>query len=109
MICSRPHVRRHAFRSESGSIIILTALSMVVLLGIVALAVDASFMYTERNRMASAADAAAKSAAFENHRNPSSDLQAYANREVVQHGFDPDPAGTTVVTVNRPPLNGPYT
>jgi Flp pilus assembly protein TadG len=99
--------RRRPAADESGSIIILTALSMVVMLGIVALAVDASFMYTERNRMAAAADAAAKSAAFENHLHPGSNLQAFANREVVSHGFDP--AAATNVTVNRPPLSGPYT
>ena len=91
-------------RSESGSIIILTALSMVVMLGIVALAVDGSFMYTERNRMAAAADAGAKSAVLEYIRNRSASnatLLTFANREAVAHGFNP--AGPASVVLNRPP------
>ena len=106
---SRQHVqpRTRSLRSEEGSILMLTALSMVVLLSMVALAVDGSYMYTERNRMAAAADAAAKSGAIEYRRDPSSNLQAFANREVVRHGFDP--AADTTVTVHRPPSTGPFT
>src|SRR3954468_2140273 len=82
---SRPHL----LKSESGSILILTALAMIVLLGVVALAVDGSFMYTERNRMAAAADGAAKSAAFEVYLGNTDDtaLLAFAKREVSAHGF----------------------
>ncbi len=96
----------HANRPERGSILLLTALSMVVLLGITALAIDASFMFTERNRLASAADAAAKSAAWELWRGAGSNLQAYANREVVMHGFAPNPGGDTDVTLTIPPDDG---
>ncbi|MEQ1726809.1 MAG: pilus assembly protein TadG-related protein [Vicinamibacterales bacterium] len=99
--------RERALRSEEGSILMLTVLSMVALLGVVALAVDGSYMYTERNRMSAAADAAARAGAQEYRRNTSSNLQAFANREVVRHGFNPA-AGTTV-TVNRPPSSGPFT
>lgn len=90
--------------SESGSIVALTALSMAVVLGIVALAVDGSYMYTERNRMAAAADAAAKAAVLEFIRDRSlsnATLQTFANREVFANGFDP--AGTATVVLNRPP------
>jgi len=96
-----------ALRSEEGSILMLTALSMVVLLGMLALAVDGSYMYTERNRMAAAADAAARAGAQEYRRDPASNLQAFANREVVRHGFNP--AVDTTVTVNRPPSSGSFT
>jgi hypothetical protein len=72
------------------------------------LAVDASFMYTERNRMAAAADAAAKSAAYELKRGGSSDLQAYANREVTLHGLTPSPGGATTVAVVTPPTTGRF-
>lgn len=99
--------RGRALRSEEGSILMLTALSMVVLLSMVALAVDGSYMYTERNRMAAAADAAARAGAQEYRRNTSSNLQAFANREVVRHGFNP--ATDTTVTVNRPPQSGSFT
>ena len=96
----------NAKHSERGSILLLAALSMVVLLSMLALAVDASFMYTERNRLASAADAAAKSAAWELWRGGGADIQAFANREVVRHGFAPNPGGDTDVTVTIPPDTG---
>ncbi len=95
-----------ATHSERGSILLLTALSMVVLLGILALAIDASFMFTERNRLSAAADAAAKSAAWELWRGGGSDIQAYANREVAVLGFAPNPGGDTDVTVTIPPDDG---
>jgi Flp pilus assembly protein TadG len=106
----RPGVDRGQQTGESGSILILTALSMVVLLGIAALAVDASFMYDKRNRLHAAADAGAKSAAFELQRNSSislTDLRTFANQQVSAHGFNP--AGTTSVVVNHPPASGAFT
>jgi Flp pilus assembly protein TadG len=98
--------------SESGSILILTALAMVCLLGVVALAVDGSFMYTERNRMSAAADEAAKSAAWEVYLGNTSqgNLEAHADHEVQQHTFSPSRlGGDTIVEVNRPPLSGLHT
>ena len=79
---------------------------MVLMLGILAFAIDTSLLYAERNRMAAAADAAAKSAAMEYLRKSTSDLQAFANREVLVNGFNP--GGTTTVLVNRPPSSGPF-
>jgi len=96
-------------RRDSGQIIILTALSMTAMLAIAALSIDVSYMYDKRNRMAAAADAAAKSAAIELRRNSSiaqTSLEAFANYAVTQHGFNP--ATTTTVTVNHPPTSGPY-
>lgn len=100
--------RPHSSRSEKGGILILTALSMIGLLGIVALAIDGSYMYTERNRMAAAADAGAKSAAFEVFIGSGGNLQAYANREVREHGFVPSPDGDTAVLVETPPPDGRF-
>ncbi len=102
--------RVRTVRSEEGSILILAALSMVVLLGMVALAVDGSFMFTERNRMSAAADSGAISAALEYRRNTgasNADLTTFAYREATAHNFDP--GATTTVTVNRPPLSGAFT
>lgn len=93
---------RRDLKSESGSILILTALAMVLLLGIAAFAVDASFMYTERNRMHAAADDAAKSAAWEIFRAEGADLQAFANREALTHGFNAGDAGTDVILTVPP-------
>ncbi len=102
--------RKRDARSEQGSILILAALSMVVLLGMVALAVDGSYMFTERNRMSAAADSGAISAALKYRRNTgasNADLTTFAYREATSHNFDP--GVTTTVTVNRPPLSGAFT
>ncbi len=65
-----------------------------------------------RNKLYAAADAAAKSAAFARLRNPASDLQAFANREVVVMGLGPvvscGSTGGTSVCVG-PPTSGPFT
>ncbi len=106
---SKLGVDRGQQTGESGSILILTALSMVVLLGIAALSLDVSFMYDKRNRLHAAADAGAKSAAFELQRNSSislTDLRTFANQQVSAHGFNP--AGTTNVVVNHPPASGAF-
>jgi len=103
-------------RGEKGSIMILTALSMMVLLGIAALSVDASYMYDMRNRLHAAADAAAKSGAFEVHRNSGvtpAALKAFADQQVSVHGLTPSACGSTgvgdiSVCVNRPPASGPF-
>jgi hypothetical protein len=100
-----------SMRSESGSILILTALSMVLLLGVAALAVDGSFMYTERNRMWAAADAAAKSGAWEVYYGNTvpGNLNAFADHEVGLHGFSPArTGGDTEVLVWNPPITGDH-
>ena len=98
---------------DRGQILILTALSMTVLLGIAAMSIDASYMYDKRNLMYAAADAAAKSGAIEVHRNPTvaqGSLEVFADRQVTAHGFTPiRSGGTTDVVVNHPPLSGPFT
>jgi Flp pilus assembly protein TadG len=50
---------------ESGQVIIVTALCMVVLIGFVGLAVDVGYIQYEKRRLQSAADAAALAAALE--------------------------------------------
>jgi hypothetical protein len=98
-------------RSESGSVLILTALSMVLLLGIAAFAVDGSYMYTERNRMWAAADAAAKAAALEVFygNDTQTNLETFADHEVALHNFSPArTGGDTDVVVLHPPITGDH-
>ena len=104
-------VGRFSARDQRGQILILTALSMTVLLGMAALSVDASFMYDKRNRLYAAADAAAKLAATEVHRvatlcDDAAALQAFGNDQVARHGFNP--SGATVVQMHCPPSSGPF-
>lgn len=106
MTSTEPRRARVTVRSESGSILVLTALVMVALLGVMALAVDASFLFTERNRMSAVADAAATAAAIEHRRSASANLQAFADNAVASHGFDP--GVTTTVRVDHPPVTGSF-
>ncbi len=101
--------KRTPVRDERGQILIITAVTLTVILGIAALSVDASFMYDKRNRLYAAADAAAKGAALELARGNSvqANLEAFAKREVSNHGFNP--AGSTVVEVFCPPVDGHFT
>jgi Flp pilus assembly protein TadG len=103
---------RHStrFGDDRGSVLLLTAFAMIALLGMAALALDASYMYEKRNRLYAAADAAAKSGAIEVRRNngiSQTELETFAKAAVTRQGFTPD-AGTNVV-VHRPPTSGPYT
>ena len=97
---------------ESGQILVLTTVSMIALLGIMAISLDASFMFEKRNQLHAAADAAAKSAAIEVIRNPSvsqSSLEKFADQQIIAHGFQPARlGGTASIVVNRPPLSGTF-
>lgn len=102
---------------ERGQILLLTAFSMVVLLGIGALSLDASYMYDKRNTLYAAADAAAKSGAIEVRRTPTisqTSLENFANQQVNAHGLTAASCLTTTldlsaVCVHHPPASGPFT
>jgi Flp pilus assembly protein TadG len=108
--------KRENGTAERGQILVLTALSMTVLLGMAALSIDASFMFDTRNKLHAAADAAAKTGAFEVRRNPSvtsGALLNFANQQVTSHGLTAGAcgsttAGTTAVCINHPPATGPF-
>jgi hypothetical protein len=105
--------------TERGSVLILTAISMLTLVAIAALSLSASFAYDRRNQLGAAADDAAKSAATELLRTPSlttAQLQNFANQAVQAHGFTPtatacDTPTTTAVSVcvYKPPQDGAFT
>jgi hypothetical protein len=88
--------------SERGSILIVVALSSVALLAIGALSIDASFMFDMKNRLASVADSAAKSAAYEIKRGNVGNYGIYAQAEV-QRAIDSGlaPAGTVIESIHR--------
>jgi hypothetical protein len=108
-------VARKRLADEKGQLLIITALGLVMLLGVTALSIDASFMYDKRNHLFAAADAAAKSAAIEVHRYPDPsasvpplvDLQRFADHQVHAHSFLPQrDGGTAIVEVYHPPISG---
>ena len=92
-------------QDERGQTIILAALCFSLLLGFVALAVDVGLMFRARRVMQTAADSAAIAGAEElNYGDVTTAARADAARNGVTNGTN----GATV-TVNNPPLHGPYT
>jgi hypothetical protein len=69
-------------QSERGSVLILVSLSTTVLLAVAALAIDASYMFDFRDKLAAVADSAAKSAAYEIVRGNSANIVTFAQAEV---------------------------
>jgi hypothetical protein len=104
--------RARPSHQDSGQILVLTSVSMIALMGIMALTLDASFMFEKRNRLHAAADAAAKSAAIEVVRNPSvaqASLEAFADQQVAAHGLvSSRQGGTASVVINHPPTSGTF-
>ena len=99
---------------ERGQVVVFVAVSLVAVLGIGALSIDAAYMYDKRNKLYAAADAAAKSAAFAYGKNTASDpyLWDFGRHELELLGLTPVTAcGSTsgyALCVHRPPSQGPY-
>jgi Putative Flp pilus-assembly TadE/G-like len=97
---------------ENGQVVVFVSVSLLALLGIGALSIDAAYMYDKRNKLYAAADAAAKSAAFAYKKDTSSDLWTFGQHEVAILGLTPvnpcDATSGTALCVNRPPTAGPY-
>jgi len=94
---------------QKGQVLVMTVVSLTMLLGIAALAIDASFMYDKRNELHAAADAAAKVGAIELRRNSSAsiaELKRFADEQVNALGLSAAPCGATSgasVCINHPP------
>jgi hypothetical protein len=113
-ITGRKHSRR-------GSVIVLTALLLIGLIGVVALAVDGGLLLDNRRRVQAAADAAAMAAAgqlFYNYAaistrppalyDPGSHAVTAARAIAKDNGFVND-GKTSKVDVHIPPKTGPFT
>ncbi len=96
--------------TERGQAIVLIALAIVGLVGLTGLSVDMGMSFANRRQAQNAADNAALSTALLAIRNEGatqSELEAKAEDIMRANGFNPDD-GTTTITVNRPPADGPY-
>lgn len=99
------------FRGERGSMLLLAAIVLPVLLAFAALALDAGYFFDYKQRMGAAADAAAIAGAFEIKRNftiSQSNLETYARDDAGRNGFTDGTNGVTVA-VTRPPSTGTHT
>jgi hypothetical protein len=99
---------------ERGQILVFVAVTILGVIGIGALSIDAAYMYDKRNKLYAAADAAAKSAAFAYNKDPASDAHKwdFGRRELELLGLTPVTAcGSTsgyALCVSRPPTVGVY-
>src|SRR5947207_10392769 len=82
-------------QSARGQILIMVAVALVMLLSVVGLVIDGSYMFEKRHRLAVAADAAAMTAAIEYHRSHATlpQLYCFAAHAVLINGFTPDQCG----------------
>ena len=106
-------LRTHARRE--GTVVVTVAVSLVAILGIVALSLDAGMLMDKRRQANCVADAAALAAADDLYYNwwtnkgtdPLGNASASAKATAAANGYA-DGVGECTVTVNIPPLSGPF-
>jgi Flp pilus assembly protein TadG len=92
---------------QSGQVLILTALSMTLLLGFLALAVDVGLLFRDKRNLQIAADSAAIAAALDYKYNGSlSSAQTAGTTAASANGVTASAGGSTVA-INCPPTSGP--
>ena len=105
---SMPNQRLHTdVRSETGSIIIMTAFMLIVLMGFVGLAIDVGSHYHHKRVLQTAADAGAFQGGYELHRGSTSLITSAARTGTAENGYTNGTDGV-VVEVYNPPVTGYY-
>ena len=94
-------------RDESGSVLVIAALSMTALLGFVALATDVGLLFRTRRNVQIAADAAAIAGALDYLYNGSSSSAIAAAKAASSANGVTDGGSGAVVTINTPAGSGP--
>src|SRR6478735_9117788 len=95
-------------RRARGFVLITMVASMVVILSIIGLAIDAGHLQLVKIRMQTAADAAVIGAIQELKLNGGTNVTAAGKADAAANGFA-DGENTVTVVVNKPPLSGYYT
>jgi Flp pilus assembly protein TadG len=92
---------------ERGQMLVLVALSLTLLMGFMALAVDVGVLFRARRNVQIAADAAAVAGALDYQYNQSTtSAKSVAQTAATANGVT-NGTGGAVVTINTPPANGP--
>lgn len=104
-VAIREEIMTWCKRGKRGQIVVLTSVSIVTLIGLVALATDVGSLYSVRRRIQTAADAAAVAGvtALRTGQSVTSSAKTGSGLD----GFTDGQNGTTV-TVNNPPATGTY-
>ncbi len=88
-----------------GQVMVLICVSLIAIVGMIAVVTDFSFMQHQRNMMQTAADSAAMAASAELSYG---DLVAAGKADAASNGYT-DGASSVTVTINNPPTSGPNT
>src|SRR5215213_10297350 len=99
--------RRVSAGNRRGAIVVLAAVSTLLLVSILALALDAGSLQQQRRMAQTAADAGALAGAIEIWRNRIDSVEESAASETKRNGFEHSVNGN-VVTVTYPATNAPY-
>ncbi len=99
-------IKLQPFSDESGQVLVLTALTVTILLGFLALALDVGFMFNARHRVQTAADAAAIAGAIELGYHGSTNVVSVARTAAGLNGITDT---THQVAVNNPATDGHHT
>jgi len=91
---------KNKITSEKGSVLVMVALGMVVLLGCASLVTDVGLLYTSRNRLINAADAAALAGAQELPDKPEM-AEVVAREYAMANGVSEDNLDVEVSADNR--------
>jgi Putative Flp pilus-assembly TadE/G-like len=105
---TRRHAANRAFtvaKTACGQVMVLICVSLVAIMGMIAVVTDFSFMQEQRNLMQTAADSAAMAGSEElNYGDQVTAGQADAATNGYTNG-----AGSVIVAINNPPSMGPNT
>ena len=101
--------KRTFFCDCSGSTVPIVAIAMTALIGFASLGTEVGVWYGVRRDMQGATDAAAYSAALAKNRPPGTPtiVDAQARSVTAQQGYK-DGSNGVAITVNNPPVTGPY-
>jgi Flp pilus assembly protein TadG len=116
MFQQKPKARR---TSRRGTVIVMVAVSITLLLGVVAISLDGGMLQDNKRRLQNVADSAALAAGsklYENYpsiistntEDPGGQAAAAAQNSATNNGFAHN-GTTTTVTVHIPPTSGPFT
>lgn len=94
------------WKSESGQILVVTALSMLMLFGVMGLALDTGMLFRAKRNVQIAADAAAVAGALDYRYNADDDSAVAAGRAAAEQNGFTNAAGGTTVSINIPPKYG---
>ncbi|MGA8044192.1 MAG: pilus assembly protein TadG-related protein [Terracidiphilus sp.] len=96
-------------RDEEGQMVVLTALSITLLMGFMAMALDVSLLFRARRNAQIAADAAATAAVMDYHYNLNLTQAKTTGKTASSNNGITDGTNGATVVINMPPSMGPNT